>query len=184
MQGVGNSLSPKKAAISLNYLMGAYNPTVSSIGFLFSGASITIRIAKGLEELEPYYARIDQDYRSYGEDSLLPCMRDSIPEIQRLIQCLGVNQLWRVRLRGKLEDVAEFLFKISSFPYLGQVTGVFWIQEFCFLLNVSLCAMVDVTEYLPTGPFANSVQAIVRPGYRRRIENRAGWDWSLRRLRE
>lgn len=33
--------------------------------------------------------------------------------------------------------------------------------------------MVDVTEYPPTGPFASLVQAIVRPGYRRRIESRA-----------
>ena len=61
--------------------MGAYNHIVSSTGSSISGTSITIRIAKGLEKLEPYYAGIDQDYRSYGEDSLLPCMRGPIPEI-------------------------------------------------------------------------------------------------------
>lgn len=81
MEGVGNSLPPKQAAISLNYLMGAYSHVVSATGLLLSGTSITICIAKGLQKLEPYYAGIEQEYCSYGEDSLLPCVRDSIPEV-------------------------------------------------------------------------------------------------------
>jgi hypothetical protein len=66
------------------------------------------------------------------------------------------------------------LSKSFPLPYLGQVTGFFWIQEFSFLSSVRLRAVIDVAEYLPTGPFASSVQAIVRRGYQQRTESRAG----------
>jgi hypothetical protein len=111
-------------------------------------------------------------------------MHQSIPEIQRLVECRGVKQLWGVRLGRNWDNVAEFLFKSFPLPYLGQITRVFWIQEFGFLFSVRLRAVIDVAEYLPTGPFASSVQAIVRGGYQKRTESRAGWDWSSRRLRE
>lgn len=81
MEGVGNTLSPEQAAISLHYLMGAYKQIVSSTTLVSPKTSTTICIAKRLQKLEPYYASIDQDYRSYGEDSLLPCMRESIPKV-------------------------------------------------------------------------------------------------------
>lgn len=145
MEGVGNVLSPEESAISLDYLMRTYNKIVSCTALLLSGTSITICITEGLQKLEPYYAGIVQEYRSYGEDPLHPCMRNSIPKIQCLIECLGVNHLWAVRLEGNLENLAEVLFKTFSLPYLGQVTGVLWMQEFCFLFNVSLCTVVDVT---------------------------------------
>lgn len=136
--------------------------------------SITICIAERLQKPEPYYAGIGQEYRSYGEYSLPPCMQDSIPEIQHLVECCGVDQLWGVRLGRNCDNVAEFLFKGFSFPYLGQVSGVFGIQKFGFLFSVSLCTDIDVTAYLPTGPFASLVQAILRRGYRQRTESRAG----------
>lgn len=69
-----------------------------------------------MQELESYYAGVVQEDCSDGEDSLLPCLQKPVTKIQCLIQRLGIDHLWEIRLGGYVEDLIEVLVHLPPFP--------------------------------------------------------------------
>ena len=110
MDGVGNSLSPEKATISLDYLMSAYNHTVSTTALCFLKRQLPFASQRGCRNLNPIMqASVKNTVRMENTRCLHACKTpypksNTLSSASESINCgeSRLGETWRISLSSCL----------------------------------------------------------------------------------